>query len=170
MKLKKNYQKFNFELSRNLKYKTHCPIMGYMFTKFEVDPLHQKKLQRRCNSICRQDRWMDKVKPIPHWVLDLTHRGQVTHICVSKLTIIGSDNGLLPGQHQAIIWTNAGIILIQNLGTGFSEILSEIHTFSFKKMHLNMFVKWGQFCLNVLTNQYTIERQQVYISNEPFGP
>ena len=24
-------------------------------------------------------------------------------ICVSKLTIIGSDNGLLPGQHQAII-------------------------------------------------------------------
>ena len=157
MKLKKNYQKFNFELSRNLKYKTHCPIMGYMYTKFEVDPLHQKKLQRRCNSICRQtdrqDRWMDKVKPIPNWVLGLTHWGQVTHICVSKLTIIGSDNGLLPGQYQAIIWTNAGIILIRNLGTGFSEILSEIQTFSFKKMHLNKSTKWGQFCLslNVLT-------------------
>ena len=38
----------------------------------------------------------------------ITHRGRVTHICVSKLTIIGSDNGLLPGR-QAIIWTNAGI-------------------------------------------------------------
>ena len=30
------------------------------------------------------------------------------HLCVSKLTMIGSDNGLLPGRRQAIIWTNAG--------------------------------------------------------------
>ena len=42
----------------------------------------------------------------------LTHWGRVTHICVSKLTIIGSDNGLAPGWHQAIIWTSAGILLI----------------------------------------------------------
>ena len=42
----------------------------------------------------------------------LTHWGRVTHICVSKLTIIGSDNGLSPGRRQAIIWTNAGILLI----------------------------------------------------------
>ena len=34
------------------------------------------------------------------------------HICVSKLTIIGSGNGLLPERHQAIIQTNAGILLI----------------------------------------------------------
>ena len=39
----------------------------------------------------------------------------MTHICVSKLTIIGSDNGLSPGRHQAIIWTNAGIMLIGTL-------------------------------------------------------
>ena len=39
----------------------------------------------------------------------------MTHICVSKLTITGSDNGLLPGGRQAIIWTNAGILLIRNL-------------------------------------------------------
>ena len=52
----------------------------------------------------------------------LTHWGRVTHICVSKLTIIGSDNGLSPGRHEAIIWTNAGIWLIGNLGTNFSEI------------------------------------------------
>ena len=57
------------------------------------------------------------------------------YICVSKLTIIGSDNGLLPGPRQAIIWTNAGILLIQTLGTNFSEILSEINSFLFKKMH-----------------------------------
>ena len=37
-------------------------------------------------------------------------------ICLSKLTIIGSDDGLSPGQHQAIIWTNAGILFIQTLG------------------------------------------------------
>ena len=42
-------------------------------------------------------------------LLALTHWGRMTHICVSKLTIIGSDIGLSPGRHQAIIWTNAGI-------------------------------------------------------------
>ena len=62
----------------------------------------------------------------------------VTHICVSKLAIIGSDNGLLPGRRPAIIWANAGILLIPTLGTKFGEILSEIQIFSFKKMHLKM--------------------------------
>ena len=37
-----------------------------------------------------------------------THWGRVTLIFVSRLTIIGSDNGLLPGRRQAIIWTIAG--------------------------------------------------------------
>ena len=83
----------------------------------------------------------------------LTHWGRVTHICVGKLTIIGSDNGLSPGRRQAIIWTNAGIFLIGPLGTNFSEILTEIHAFSFKKIHLKMSsAKWRPFCfgLNVL--------------------
>ena len=48
------------------------------------------------------------------------------HMYVNNLTIIGSDNGLLPGRHQAIIWTNAGILLTGPLGTNFSEILIEI--------------------------------------------
>ena len=59
----------------------------------------------------------------------------MTHICVGILTIIGSDNGLSPGWHQAIIWTNAGILSIWPLGTNLIEILIEILTFSFKKMH-----------------------------------
>ena len=42
----------------------------------------------------------------------LIHWGRVRHICICKLTIIGSDNGLLPGWCQAIIWKNAGILLI----------------------------------------------------------
>ena len=60
----------------------------------------------------------------------LTHWGRVTHICVGKLSIIGSDNGLSPGRRQAIIWNNAGILLIGPLGTNFSDILIVIHTFS----------------------------------------
>ena len=50
----------------------------------------------------------------------LTEGGLVTHICVSILTIIGSDIGLSPERRQAIIWTNAGILLIGTLGTNFS--------------------------------------------------
>ena len=53
----------------------------------------------------------------------LAHWGRVTQICVDNLTIIGSDNGLSPGQRQAIIWTNAEILLIEPLRTNFSEIL-----------------------------------------------
>ena len=48
-------------------------------------------------------------------------------ICVSKLTIISSDNGLSPGRRQVIIRNNAGILLIGPLRTHFSEILIEIH-------------------------------------------
>ena len=80
----------------------------------------------------------------------LTHWGRVTHICVVKLAIIGSDNGLLPGRRQAIIWTNAGILLIGPLGTNFIEILIGIQTFLFKKMHLKMSsAKWRPFCLGL---------------------
>ena len=62
----------------------------------------------------------------------------MTHICVSELTITGSDNGLSPGRRQAIIWNNVGILLIGPLGTNFSEISIGIQTFSFKKMRLKV--------------------------------
>ena len=77
----------------------------------------------------------------------LTHWGWMMYICISKLTIIGSDNGLSPGQLKAIIWTNAGILLIWTLGMNFSEILSKIHAFTLKKMDLSM--KWRPFCLSL---------------------
>ena len=88
----------------------------------------------------------------PQW---LTHWGRMTYICVGNLTIISSDNGLSPGRRHAITWTNVGILLIGPLGTNFSEMLIEIHTFSFKKIHLKMSSgKWRPFCLglNVLTH------------------
>ena len=85
----------------------------------------------------------------------LTYWGWVMHLCVSKLTNIVSDNGSSPGRRQAIIWTNAGMLLIAPLKTNFSEISIEILTFAFKKMHLKVSsAKWRPFCfgLNVLTN------------------
>ena len=85
----------------------------------------------------------------------LTHWGRVTHMCVSNVTIIGSDNGLSPGRRQAIIWTNAGILVIRPFGTNFSEILIKIHTFSFKKIHLKMSSKWRSFCFGFNVLRYT---------------
>ena len=71
-------------------------------------------------------------------VATLTHWGRVTHICVVKLTIIGSDNGLSPGRRQAIIWTNDGMLLIGTLGTNFSEIRIKIQNFSFENVVCEM--------------------------------
>ena len=98
----------------------------------------------------------------------LTHWDRVTHICVSKLTTIGLDNGLSPGWRQAIICTNAGIMLIRTLGTNFSEILCEIHSFPFSKMHLKMSsAKWRLFGLGlnelkILLRTYPIEMLMHY--------
>ena len=66
----------------------------------------------------------------------------MTHICIGKLTIVGSDNGLA--------LTNAGIFLIGASGTNFSEILIETRIFSFKKMGLKASsAKWRPFCLGL---------------------
>ena len=93
------------------------------------------------------------------WIWSLTHWGRVTLICVSKLTTIGSDNGLSPARRRAIIWTNDGILLIRTLGKDFSEILSEIHSFSLKKMHLKMSsAKWRLFRLGLNElNSYSVQ-------------
>ena len=76
--------------------------------------------------------WCIHISPGPT-ELKLSHWGEVMHICVSKLTTIGSDNGLSPGRCQAVIWTIAGILLIEPLGTDFSENLIEIPTISSRK-------------------------------------
>ena len=92
-----------------------------------------------------------------HWGQVLTHWGRATHICVSKLTIIASDNGLSPGRRQAITCNNAGILSIGLFGRKISEILIEILTFSFKKMRLKVSSAiWRPFCLdlNVLGREW----------------
>ena len=100
------------------------------------------------------------------FMLALTHWGRVTHICVVKLTIIGSDNGLAPGRCQAIIWTNDGMLSIGPLGTNFSEILIGIQTFSFKKMEFKMSSsKWLPFCLglNVLNMTWLTNSMELFV-------
>ena len=85
---------------------------------------------------------------VAKWLL--TCWSLLMHICVSKLTTIGSHNGLSPGRCHAIIWTNPGILLIGHIGTHFSEILIKIYTFSFRKMHLKISSEIFCFDLSVL--------------------
>ena len=102
-------------------------------------------------------------------VLVLTHWGRATHICVSKLIIIASDNGLSPGRRQAIIWNNAGILSIGLFGTNFSEILIEILTISFKKMRLKVSsAKWRPFCLDlkVKVKDFLLQQNNHHTKND----
>ena len=98
--------------------------------------------------------------------VDLTHWGQVTHIFVSKLTITRSDNGLSAPNH----YSNQCWNFFEPLGTTFSEIVIEIHIFSFMEMHFKMSsAKWWPFCLglNVLTwgsdPLYTLLNHMIWI-------
>ena len=97
--------------------------------------IQENALKNVCEmaTILSRGRWVNSLGP--------------SDICVSKLSIIGSDNGLSPGRRQAIIRNNAGILLIRPLGTNFSEILIEILIFSFKKMSLKVLsAKRRPFC------------------------
>ena len=100
----------------------------------------------------------------------------MTHICVGKLTIIGSDNGLSPERRQTIIWTNDGILLIGPLGTNVSEIEIEIQTFSLKKILLKMSsAKWRPFvstsmCQPVVTAVKGFILDLIEIHNEAHLP
>ena len=74
---------------------------------------------------------------------EITHWGRVTHICVGKLIIIGSDNGWSPDRRQAIIWTNARLLSVGPVRTYFNENLIKIQQFSLKEMQVKMSsAKW----------------------------
>ena len=108
------------------------------------------------------------------WLIHpLTHWGQVVHICVGKLNTIGSDNGLSPGCHLAIIWSNAGKLLTRTVGANFSEILSKIETYLLRKMHLKMaaILSWFQcvkhhFQLWLWTVKMNIKAKYYYINRK----
>ena len=81
----------------------------------------------------------------------LTYRGQEAYICVSKLTIIGSVNGLSPRRCQAIACTNAPLLPIRPQGTCyFIEFLFKIQKFWLMEIHLKMSsAKWRPFWLGL---------------------
>ena len=75
----------------------------------------------------------------------LTHWGWVTHMCVSNLTIIGSDNGRGAWMAPSHYLDQYGILLI-----GLLRNLITICTLSFKKTHLKMSSgKWRPFCIGL---------------------
>ena len=70
-------------------------------------------------------------------------------MCVSKSTIVGSDNGLSPGRRQAFSEPMLDIVN-WTLRTSFREILIEILTFSFRKISFKISsAKWLPFCLGL---------------------
>ena len=78
---------------------------------------------------------------------------ELTHLPLCRIyasvnwVSISSDNGLSPDRRQAIIWTNAGILITGPLGTNFNEIQLKIQKFSIIKMHFTMLSgKWRPFC------------------------
>ena len=75
----------------------------------------------RCSTAMPRVSWWQDVIP-PCVMKLLTHWGCLKHICVNKQTIIGSDNSLSPGRHQAILWTNGGLLWIGPLGTSVNEV------------------------------------------------
>ena len=91
------------------------------------------------------------------WTNTLTfwdiHRHSDGHIWVpytymtGTWKFIGSVIGLSHGWRQTINWTNAQILCFGPLVTNFCEILIEMNTFSFTKMHLKFSsAKWWPFC------------------------
>ena len=72
-------------------------------------PIHLKLQSRASFSFCQMEA-ISTHRPylfIKHMGAQITHWGRVTHVCVGKLAIIDSGNGLSPGWRQTIIWINA---------------------------------------------------------------
>ena len=89
---------------------SHWTKMSYFNVFFHSLRPHQKTACGiGCSSVIKFWICRKSIKHRSRWTT-LTHWGRVTHICISKLTIIDSDNGLSPEWCQAIIWTNAGIL------------------------------------------------------------
>ena len=72
------------------------------------------------------DTWFCKVYICTSW----THRGKVTHICITTAL----DNGL---SHIQFIWSSAGLLLVESFGAYSSEIWFKIKRFPLKKINLN---------------------------------
>ena len=176
---KKHFLKWKSFILTSLKFLPRIPLTNWFQVQYTMSPLmmawcfqwkpfyslpHYKglvyelispktKMAGISKSISLNKTW--EIDENIQWVLfpmALTHWGWVTNICVSKLGHhwFRYNNGLSSDRPQAIIRTNAGIMLIEPLRTNFSELFIQILTFSFNKIHLKVSsVKWPPFCLSL---------------------
>ena len=115
-------------------------------------PIHLKLQSRASFSFCQMEA-ISTHRPylfIKHMGAQITHWGRVTHVCVGKLAIIDSGNGLSPGRRQTLSESMQQILLIGPLGTNFGEILIQILIFLFKKMGSSQKWRSSWLGLNVL--------------------
>ena len=95
----------------------------------------------------------------------LTHWGRVMHICVSKLTITGPDNGLSAPSHYLNQYWN---IVNSNLRNKLQWNFNRKPYISFRKVHFNMTsAKWPPCCrgLNVFNVMFCISDQYSTLSS-----
>ena len=86
-----------------------------------------------------------------------------------KIFNLSSDNGLSPGRHQAIIWTNAGILLFEPRGIRLSELLIEIKTFLFTETHLKLWsAKWRLYGLRPIDRKPTLFKWKLWVRKPAF--
>ena len=113
----------------------HClkPSMTHMW-RLLITENNQNKKQ---NCVHLGEEMIYTVSKGPSQLL-VTQWGWMMHICIGKLIIIGSDNGLSPGRHQAIIWTNTGILLIGLWGQTPVKFKSKFKYFHWKTRQI-----WG---------------------------
>ena len=118
-------------------------------------------------SVCQRAFSLLEIRFQRPWVRIL-HSAEEDNLCpfyVSSLSTLpkishNSQYSQFPGRRQAIIWTNARILLIRPLGTNFSENLIGIQTFSLLMPLKMSSAKWRPLCLglNVLKQHHTEER------------
>ena len=98
-------------------------------------------------------------------------RPRDSYICASKIIPLVSDNGLLPGRRQSIIWTNAGILLIGHLVSSFSGILIKINIVHSQNAHEDDSLSPGRRKAVIWTNtlilligplQYSVFKTYIY--------
>ena len=83
----------------------------------------------------------------------ISHQCRIYESVINRVRI-GSDDGLSPIWHQAIILSRVGLLSNGHVRTKFSEIVIKIENYSFTKMHLNILsVKWRPFCPGEMSNQ-----------------
>ena len=95
--------------------------------------LGTKSLPRRDQNYCNLDPWQLTSVKIEFKCTNvlLTHWSRVTHLCVSKLSILGSDNGLSPRRRQDFLnqyWDIVNLTLGNKLQWNLNRNLIYFHS------------------------------------------